>query len=374
MALIAHEAFHVFQDRNAPDKGADEFLLTRYPSLSVQNNVEYALEAEKLRESLTATTDVKVREAAIDWLALRRSRQALLGPDLTKYEDLTEFSEGLAKFIEFKLAGVLEGAKPIDALWYQQGFRGFADLGFWRTRHLDQMGQAMSGAMNVNNDLYGASPVRMRLYFSGMGIAALLDKLHAKWQDQILKPDVSLAGLVANTLNIKDRELRDRLAALRNSDRYATLTKQKEELRSAGEAFVQKTVQDLNASKSKIVIDYSEVAQEKIRFGYTPFGILRVDENRTFFKLVPLSGALGLTFRFQDTGGGHPTLQDRSSNQILIGMPVELTEETVKKAFGSGAGEVDLSKAIAINGLRLKGGKARIQVEGNTLTIKVLKS
>ena len=40
----------------------------------------------------------------------------------------------------------------------------------------------MNGEVNVNNDPYGASPLRMRLYFSGMAIAAMLDSLNADWQ------------------------------------------------------------------------------------------------------------------------------------------------------------------------------------------------
>ena len=41
LAMVVHEAFHVFQDKQAPDKGANEMLLLYYPVLSVQNNVGF---------------------------------------------------------------------------------------------------------------------------------------------------------------------------------------------------------------------------------------------------------------------------------------------------------------------------------------------
>ena len=42
MAMITHEAFHVFQNRMAPDKGANEMNVRLYPCLSVTNNVGVA--------------------------------------------------------------------------------------------------------------------------------------------------------------------------------------------------------------------------------------------------------------------------------------------------------------------------------------------
>jgi len=69
LALVVHEAFHVFQDRQAPDKGANEMLLLYYPVLSVQNNVGFALEGAALAECLRASDPASQRRAAIRWLA-----------------------------------------------------------------------------------------------------------------------------------------------------------------------------------------------------------------------------------------------------------------------------------------------------------------
>ena len=52
IAMIVHEAFHVFQERVAPSKGANEMLLLHYPVLSVANNVGFAQEGAALAAAL----------------------------------------------------------------------------------------------------------------------------------------------------------------------------------------------------------------------------------------------------------------------------------------------------------------------------------
>ena len=102
MAMITHEAFHVFQNRMAPDKGANEMNVRLYPCLSVKNNVGVALEGKALAECLRAKDLVEAREAAIVWLAVRQNRRADLSPEAIAYEDGNEFSEGLAMYTELR--------------------------------------------------------------------------------------------------------------------------------------------------------------------------------------------------------------------------------------------------------------------------------
>ena len=71
LALVAHEAFHVYQHHAAPDRGANEMLLLNYPVLSVENNVHVGLEGSALRDALRARDDGPYRGAAIRWLAIR---------------------------------------------------------------------------------------------------------------------------------------------------------------------------------------------------------------------------------------------------------------------------------------------------------------
>ena len=72
-----------------------------------------------------------------------------------------EYLEGLAKYVEFRLLETLEGRTPGPAMAWAQGFQGYADLRPQRERLIGQMEKMMSGQANVNNDPYGASPLRM---------------------------------------------------------------------------------------------------------------------------------------------------------------------------------------------------------------------
>ena len=158
LAMVVHEAFHVFQDKMAPDKGADDMLLLYYPVLAVQNNVGFAQEGRALADALRAGVAAEIRRAAVRWLAVREDRRSLLPPKAVEYEDGIEFTEGLAKYTEYRLFEVLEGRQPEAALHWMQGFGGYADLEKQRCDLIEALVQNMGGAVNVNNDPYGTAP------------------------------------------------------------------------------------------------------------------------------------------------------------------------------------------------------------------------
>ncbi len=76
------------------------------------------------------------------------------------------------------------------------------------------MRRVMTGEMVVNDDRFGASSVRFRLYFSGMGIAAALDRLEVAWHDKIFEPKATLAGLLATELGMTGEQLDAEVKAL----------------------------------------------------------------------------------------------------------------------------------------------------------------
>ena len=117
------------------------------------------------------------------WLAVRRDRRAELSPEAIAYEDGNEFSEGLAVYTELKLAQVLQGRKAPTQLWLAQGFHGLRDVTHMRNSLISKLLESTQGTLNVNNDRYGTAPVRFRLYYSGMAIAAMLDRYDSDWKD-----------------------------------------------------------------------------------------------------------------------------------------------------------------------------------------------
>ena len=207
MGMIAHEAFHVFQHGAAQGKAGNELALTKYPTLSVTNNVGFALEGRLLAAALHEEDRQARRALALKWLAVRDWRRAQLTPSDAAYEDGTEFNEGLAKYIEYRLLQVLEGRDPGEQMKWVRSFKGYRDLSAQRQRMIDMMTRHLDGKVSVNNDPYGASPLRMRLYFSGMAIAALLDAIgDPTWHASILEPDTTLTSLARAALAAKPEE------------------------------------------------------------------------------------------------------------------------------------------------------------------------
>lgn len=365
MTLIAHEAFHVYQDKQAPDKGGSEMALTKYPSLSVDNNVGYALEADLLSAALHAKSPIEAREQGVKWLAVRQSRRKGLSPECAAYEDATEFSEGLAKFIEYRLLECLQGKTPTQSMWLQQGFKGFSDLAPMREGLLRQMAGFMSGANVVNNDPYGASPVRFRLYYSGLGVAALLDRLGPSWKEQIFQPKATLTGLAVQALNASPTELEAALDAVKRSERYSSLLAQKQGLAQEGERHIQTVLAGLSNAEGEVIIDYSKLSQPKVGFAFTPFGILRVDDERTVFRLISIRGVIGALQFSED--GARPVLHDTKQKQVhlvLSGPPKEADIQEQLKKQGD-------SPTLALPGVSLKSLKGSVRVEGSKVYVSL---
>ncbi|HWA83208.1 MAG TPA: hypothetical protein VG820_07245, partial [Fimbriimonadaceae bacterium] len=316
LAMVVHEAFHVYQGHRAPGKGGTETDLADYPSLSVDNNVGFALESEALRSAALAKTPSDRRKFAVRWLAIRRERRKHLRPSMAAYEDGTEFSEGTAKYTEYRLFQVLQGRQPAHDMWLVQGFRGYGDLSAERTRLLDHMVNMMSGKVNVNNDRYGASPVRMRLYFSGMGIGALLDGLGTEWHEAIFQPRVTLTSLAERAIHATPQELDAAWAEVARSARYAELTTEKEKLAKDGEAYIQNAVKEFVSAPGQLVLDYSSLAKPRVGLDFTPFGILRIDDSRSLYRLLPVRGIVDDLSFAEDSA--RPVLQDRTKKQLVI--------------------------------------------------------
>lgn len=365
MLMFAHEAFHVFQHAKAPQKGGNELALISYPSLSVENNMGYSLEAGALREALTA---LDPRPAARRWLAIRETRRARLDEKLRDYEDGTEFNEGLAKYVEWKMLEILQGKKPGEDMWLIQGFKGYDNLMAERDRLLKQMVDMMTGKTIVNGDPYGASPVRMRLYYSGMGVAALLDRLGIRWKERIFQDGTSLSAIAREGIGLTTQEIQASWNEVAGSPDFKRLEESKQELAANGETHIQEVLKSFEDAPSTIVIDYSKLSKPRVGYGFTPFGILRIDEERRVFRLLPLRGLIGALTFAEDSA--RPVLDDSKSKQVRIMLTSRLSREVVAGIFGSewNSHLVEL-KEVKLPGVSLKSVKGRLRLEGKTITL-----
>lgn len=334
MGMIAHEAFHVFQHQAVQGKSGNEMALTQYPTLAVTNNVGFALEGRLLAAALREADQQARRDLALKWLAVREWRRAQLTPSDAAYEDGTEFNEGLAKYIEYRLLQVLEGRDPGEQMKWVRGFQGYRDLSAQRQRMLDMMTRHLEGKVSVNNDPYGASPLRMRLYFSGMAIAALLDAIgDPTWHASILEPGTTLTSLARTALAAKPEELASATAAIPQLPDYDTIARAKQELHDAGQQWIATEMAAIEGGKTtSLVIDYSQIPDSQIAMTFTPFGIVAVDSDRAIFRLIPITAKMGDGARFQQTRPS-PLLQDRKSHRFTFALSERISREQLVKAL-----------------------------------------
>jgi hypothetical protein len=374
MAMVAHEAFHVFQHTRAPGKGADETVLAVYPVLSEYNNVGFALEGEALADAIRAKTAQKRRSAGVRWLAVRLDRRYNLPDGCAAYEDGNEFNEGLAKYVEYKLAQSLEGMNTDDAMKWVQGFHGNEGFAAFRESLIDQMVKHMRGEVNVNNDPYGTAPLRMRLYFSGMAIAVLLDELAPGWHDRIFEPGITLTGLAQAALDPSYDEMEQGLEQARNDPSYAALVESKALLEMEGREHVEKMLDRiLNGENTVLSVDYSALKAAGIGMRYTPFGVTAVDEDRTIYTMVPVGAMFAPGCEFRQTEPS-PVLHDRVKELFQMQLAGSLSREDLARSLGVDTITGDPVKRCTLDlpGVSFKARRATFAFNENTLTITLL--
>lgn len=362
LGTVVHEAFHVYQDRTAPDHGANEMLLLYYPVLSVENNVGFGLEASALRDAIRAGNDAAFRAAAVRWLAIRLERRRALPPRAIQYEDGIEFKEGLAKYTEYRLFQVLEGRTPGRELTLLQGFPGYKDLSPQRDALVEEMVRNLRGDVNVNNDPYGTAPLRFRLYYSGMAIGLLLDRLSPTWKHDIMAADTSLTALAQGALRPTDAELAAGLAAARADTTAAALRVAKQKLAVEGEKRkLAKLAAIERGPGTRLVVDYSRLESPRVALAFTPFGITSIDSIRTIFGQVPITATFpdGSTVK-QTTA--RPVLRDTHRKEISFRVEEGIDRSEIKRPAGEAisASASPLPISLHLPGVALELKNARV--------------
>ncbi len=374
LALVVHEAFHVFQERQAPSKSADEMLLLKYPVLSIENNVGFALEAAALASVLRAKSPDELHRAALRWLAVRAERRSKLPPEAIEYEDGTEFSEGLAKYTEYRLYQVLEGRTPGQAMAWAQGFHGYTDLSGQSARLIDQMVTNLRGEVTVNNDPYGTAPLRMRLYYSGMAIGGLLDKLYPQWKQKILERDPTLTRLAEEAIHATPEERASALTEIQHEAGYQELVEKKKRLAEEGRAHIEAMLQEIDKGENTtLLVDYSALRSPDVGMAFTPFGITVVDEDRTFFSQVPITARFSGGDEISQTAP-KPLLQDKKLRQIRFQLARQVTRAQFEQAAGlkeNPTGTVS-NLTLELPGAKLRLVRAEIRWSEGEITVVLL--
>lgn len=185
---IVHEAFHAFTmtviKGQVPDFSAhfDEAEMIQQLTAQPDLDKHHAAEGQALVKALGATDDQVAREAAAQFLRLRRARRAD-DQNIAAFEQTTEWLEGLARYADVSLMQRAGQAMytPLDnAIKYP------AANEIWQ-QFLDQLANP------------AASPdgFRGRYYLLGAGQAFLLDRLMPDWKTHVFEEKLSLEQLLA---------------------------------------------------------------------------------------------------------------------------------------------------------------------------------
>jgi hypothetical protein len=193
IGALEHEAFHAYQGIAAPQRlaQAEQSMQTasRYPWDNPASETAWQAELDRLLAAVRAGTDAQAVELARQFLALRDQRRAAnqLDASLVDMERGREWEEGLAKYAELAIqrqAALSKDYTPVSGLSSDKDFKNYKTrLGLWDNQ------------LNEINRLSGRKE-DTRFYYSGFGLAVLLDRLAPGWKDQAFKPGIWLEDLL----------------------------------------------------------------------------------------------------------------------------------------------------------------------------------
>jgi hypothetical protein len=290
LQVIFHEAFHVYQNRMAPDKYADESAVSQYPLLDPENNALYVLEGNILKDALLANNPQSKLEAIRKFIAVRIYRQSRLDSSFVAYENLNEYEEGLAKYVEYKFMQLGEKLKPIPEMNYVQGFNGYE--GVLSKKFLEEIDN-MVNIVAVNDDRFGnkfgSGPLRFKLYDLGACEALLLDGIMPQWKESIFKPNVYLTDLLKQSLNLTNDQLKQYLDKAKAEYHYDEAYSNKVEFETEGKKIINEKIESImKTDKTLVKISYSNLTQSARVVRYTPFGVTQISKNSAIYDMIPI--------------------------------------------------------------------------------------
>lgn len=287
---MLHEGFHVYQTQKAPDKFANESLVANYPLLDPENNTLCTLEGKILHDALLTESESVRLEKIKEFVAVRTYRHSLLKKEMTDYENLNEYVEGLAKYIEYKFLRTGEKLTPVKEMYLQNGFNGYKGvLSAQFKNEMENMVKIISLSDDRFSNKFGTGPMRLRLYYSGACIALLLDYVMPEWKTQIFNNGIYLGELLKNSVGLKENEIKNYLEKAKTDYSYNQIFADKKDFENEGKSKIQEKLDAIIKTKNTLItVSYSNYPVIK-GMNYTPFGVTQVNENSAIYDLVPIT-------------------------------------------------------------------------------------
>lgn len=290
LQLILHEAFHVYQNKMAPEKRANEAVITQYPLLDPVNNALYVLEGNILKDALLAQNPKERLEKVKTFVAVRSFRQSRLDSGWVEYENLNEFSEGTAKYVEYKFLKAGKAIKPVPEMYYHNGFNGYRGV---LAKKFEEAMRNMVNIVAVNDDRfgnkYGSGPLRFKLYELGACQALLLDEVMPAWKEKIFAQGVYLCDLLKQAAGLSAAERETYLQRAKAEYRYDDAYRDKLQFETDGKKMVEeKLASILQTDRTLVEISYDGFVDRIGLGGFTPFGVTQVSKRSAIYDLVPI--------------------------------------------------------------------------------------
>ena len=348
ITLMLHEGFHVHQYAQG-GAFADESLIAEYPLYAAENNALQELEGLILLAAARGEqpADVALREFA----AVRSTRHAALGAELSGYEVAVEAAEGLAKYVEYRFYQVGDGLTPHPDAFLMAGFDGYGRLAERFDGQLASAESLIRGQTVVNNDRFGAGNLRFRLYPMGALEALLLDRVAPGWTTRVFAPGASPSSLLVAAAGLAEAETNSALAEAKARYGYEALLAEKQAYEREGRAAAQaKADALLNTDQTLVRITYGDLSAGPPVLSYTPFGVTPLGGGRAIYELVPISAQFGDAARLS-MNVATPVLVDPMRKEMTFAVDVPAAEiqavdgEVRTPAFGVTGRAVDVVQA-----------------------------
>ena len=194
ISMIVHESFHAFQatrDFNRFKASESTFPWNKeYLWKDIPFNKAWKEEMALLIKAFESKDDAYAKRAIAQYLEMRnkRYRDSKLTPELIRLEQLKEWEEGMAKYMElalWKFASSSSAYVPADALKYDPSFEQYKSFNQAMSREL------MNCRMQPQGD-------DTRFYYAGMLQAFLLDRFYPEWKQQAFNTDIFPDMLLAS--------------------------------------------------------------------------------------------------------------------------------------------------------------------------------
>lgn len=344
-ALMAHEAFHVYE-RGAGELGAarqeNTALMTAYPIFDATNERDVALEGRLLSASLRATRSSARTRAAEEFLAVREARQRRLDPELVGFEEGSELNEGRAEYVQVRTREAAGGSAALTDI----------------VARLDTLTAADRS-------------VRLRAYALGAGESLLLDRVAPAWKDSLAAWGGTLQDALAHAIGYRARELalREEAEKAQHADRLARAAA----ARVAALRARRLALRDSLLARPGVVLVLSADSIGRIgRCGFDPQNLLPAGDDvylHTRF-LAPCGGGLGGQLTT-------PTVEDERAGTLrsVVGPAdsVRVTVAGAPAALEEGRPVTGTDVRVQAPGASVTARRARVERRGRELWLTPLR-